>query len=171
VTCVIFPIKLPLPNKITRLLYRTFVVLRLCDYSEDPPERWHISLSLETAPFIGVILLLATTTIDGSVIRLGIAGEDGIRPYDVLALFIILVREFTPRPPPPLPMCLTLSKAYIATALDATGALRALAFWVAQKGGSSGPLLHFYLYCFFFVCGVIFGNVGPTAATASEQAG
>jgi hypothetical protein len=93
VTCVIFPVKIRLPVTVTQLLYRTFVVLRLCDYT-DPPKRWHISLSLETAPLVGVLLLLATTTIDGSVIRLGIAGENGVRPYDVLALFIILVRIF-----------------------------------------------------------------------------
>lgn len=40
----------------------------------------------------GVVLLLATTTIDGSVLKHGIVGEEGVRPYDVLVLFISLVR-------------------------------------------------------------------------------
>jgi hypothetical protein len=94
VALVIFPIKVPLPFAVSRLLYKTFVALRICDYSDEPQGRWHVWLSLETAPFIGVLLLLATTTIDGSVIGHGIAGENGIRPYNVLALFIILVRRY-----------------------------------------------------------------------------
>jgi hypothetical protein len=57
-----------------------------------PPEkRVRFPLDLRTAPVIGVLLLLATTTIDESVLRLGIVGEDGVQPYDVLVLFISLV--------------------------------------------------------------------------------
>lgn len=47
--------------------------------------------------------------------------------------------------------------AYIATALDATGGLRYLAFKVALKA-RSGYQLYFYLYVFFFLSGAIIGN-------------
>lgn len=77
-------------------------------------------------------------TVDGSVIRLGLGGEGHARPYDVLVLFIAL--------------------AYIAIALDQTGALRSMAFLVAQKGGTSGPWLFVLLFSFFFTFGAIFGN-------------
>ena len=50
-------------------------------------------------------------------------------------------------------------QAYIAISLDATGALRYLAFSVAKKGGTSGWKLHFYLYLFFIVLGGVVGNV------------
>ncbi|EUC54944.1 alpha/beta hydrolase family protein, partial [Rhizoctonia solani AG-3 Rhs1AP] len=52
-------------------------------------------------------------------------GTNGIKPHDIMALFISL--------------------AYIAIALDATGLLRFLAFWVVRKGGSSGPRLYLLL--------------------------
>lgn len=50
------------------------------------------------------------------------------------------------------------AQAYIATALDGTGALRALAFYVSQQGGRSGARLYCLLFAFFFLCGAIFGN-------------
>lgn len=53
--------------------------------------RWSFVVDLHTAPVIGVIVLLATTTIDGSVMKLGLAGTGQARPYDVLVLFISLV--------------------------------------------------------------------------------
>ncbi|GAA6059980.1 hypothetical protein JCM10212_001329 [Sporobolomyces blumeae] len=111
----------------------------------------HIPLDLRTAPVIGCIVLLATTTIDGSVVRAGIVGEGGARPYDVLVLFISL--------------------AYISTALDSTGGLRALAFFISQKSAkrpkgaadsvdktASGFRLWSTLYAFWFVFGVLVGN-------------
>lgn len=49
------------------------------------------------------------------------------------------------------------SLAYIATALDATGGLRYLAFRVISKA-SSGSQLYLYLYIFFFFCGAVMGN-------------
>lgn len=49
-------------------------------------------------------------------------------------------------------------KAYIAIALDGTGALEAVAFWVSKRGGSSGPRLFAYLYIFFLLTGCIVGN-------------
>ncbi|ORY64732.1 hypothetical protein BCR35DRAFT_295125 [Leucosporidium creatinivorum] len=119
---------------------------------ESPREkRLSIPLDLRTAPVAGVVLLLITTTIDGSVLRHGIVGEEGVRPYDVLVLFISL--------------------AYISTALDSTGGLRALAFYISQKTArrpkssppsadktASGITLFSTLYGFWFVAGVLVGN-------------
>lgn len=51
-----------------------------------------------------------------------------------------------------------LVQAYISIALDGTGALEAIAFWVSQKGGSSGLRLFTYLYTFFLGVGCIVGN-------------
>jgi len=102
------------------------------------PSNWTVPLNLTTSPPLAVLVLLATTTINGTVIRSGIVGDGDSKPYDVLVLFISL--------------------AYIATALDSTGALRSLAFFVANHTSGSGPRLYFVLYCFFFVFGAIFGN-------------
>ncbi|KAI5452409.1 hypothetical protein NCC49_000968 [Naganishia albida] len=105
-------------------------------FQED--ERLHLNLGLTTAPVIGVILLLASTSIGGQVLRNGIVGIQGVKPYDIMTLFISL--------------------AYISISLDCTGLLRFLAFWVALKGGTSGRKLYAYFYLFFFVFGVIVGN-------------
>lgn len=55
------------------------------------------------------------------------------------------------------PLVCSRCLAYIATALDATGGLRYLAFKVALKA-RSGYQLYFYLYVFFFLSGAIIGN-------------
>ncbi|GAA5825181.1 hypothetical protein JCM11251_006132 [Rhodosporidiobolus azoricus] len=102
-------------------------------------------------PVAGCVFLLMTTAIDGSVVRAGIVGSEGVRPYDVLVLFISL--------------------AYIATALDSTGALRALAFWISQKSARTPPnsppsadktvsgfKMFTVLYVFWFGFGVLVGN-------------
>lgn len=49
------------------------------------------------------------------------------------------------------------SLAYIATALDATGGLRYLAFQVALRA-KSGNQLYLFLYSFFFLSGAVIGN-------------
>ena len=177
VFCVIYPIRIPLPLFIKKPLRSLLVACRLVEPDIKPAaDRWTLKLSLETAPFIGVILLLITTTINGSVVKLGIIGEEGVRPYDVLVLFICLVSAVIMQGRHGKLTC--ERKAYISISLDATGALRALAFLVSQKGGTRGGLLcrilhpfpsrifsdaldgsDFYLYCFFFFFGVIVGNV------------
>jgi hypothetical protein len=58
-------------------------------YQED--ERVHFNLGLTTAPVIGVLLLLASTSIGGQVLRNGIVGIQGVKPYDIMTLFISLV--------------------------------------------------------------------------------
>lgn len=55
-------------------------------------ERTYLPLNHVSAPIIGCLLLLATKTIGGEQVRAGIVGEEGVEPYDVLALFISLVR-------------------------------------------------------------------------------
>ncbi|KAI9638459.1 uncharacterized protein MKK02DRAFT_22429 [Dioszegia hungarica] len=101
-------------------------------------KRWHFTLGLETAPVIGVILLLAATCIDGEVLRDGIVGRGGVRPYDIMTLFI--------------------SFAYIALSLDRTNLLRYLAFIVASKSASSGRKLYISFFSFFSLLGLIVGN-------------
>ncbi|EED85293.1 predicted protein, partial [Postia placenta Mad-698-R] len=95
-------------------------------------------LNFITVPLLSVLILLATGAINGTVIRDGIVGANGVKPLDIMALFISL--------------------AYLSISLDATGLLRFLAFKVVQKGGSSGRKLYAYLYIFFLICGAIVGN-------------
>lgn len=106
--------------------------------SEARPERHYLTLNHVSAPIVGIILLLATKTIGGEQLRLGIVGQEGVEPYDALLLFLGL--------------------AYIAVSLDATGLLRYLAFHVSIRGGRSGPRLFFMLYGFFFFLGLLVGN-------------
>lgn len=89
-------------------------------------------------PAIGILFLLATKTIGGEQIKIGIIGEEGVEPYDVLIFFISL--------------------AYIAISLDATGLLRYLAFQVCIKAGKNGMGLYLILYAFFWTLGVLVGN-------------
>ncbi|KGB80294.1 hypothetical protein I307_05781 [Cryptococcus deuterogattii 99/473] len=105
------------------------------DSSEE--ERLHMPLDLRTAPVIGVLLLLASTCIPGGVVRRGIAGSGGVRPYDIMVLFVCF--------------------AYISLSLDATGFLRYLAFLVATRS-SRGDRLYTAFYVFFTALGLIFGN-------------
>ena len=138
---VIWPLKIPLPSPLQRFLLSTLLKTRIIgdeDFKDLSSRRLYIHLSLTTAPVIAVILLLATTTIHGSTIRLGIKGDENVKPYDVLVLFISL--------------------AYISIALDGTGALEATAFYVSCRGGSSGRLLFSYLYAFFLLTACIVGN-------------
>lgn len=51
-----------------------------------------------------------------------------------------------------------LVQAYISIALDGTGALEAVAFWVSKRGGNSGLRLFTYLYVFFLSVGCVVGN-------------
>lgn len=54
-------------------------------------KRYHFPINLSTAPVIGVFLLLASTSIPGDVVRTGIVGSGGVKPYDIMTLFISLV--------------------------------------------------------------------------------
>ncbi|KAK8870032.1 hypothetical protein IAR55_000602 [Kwoniella newhampshirensis] len=106
----------------------------------DRSERIYFYLDLRTAPVIGVLVLLAGTCVTGQVVRRGIVGSSGVRPYDIMTLFVCF--------------------AYISISLDSTGLLRYLAFLVASKSTShgGGPRLYNSFYVFFAVIGFIFGN-------------
>lgn len=137
----IFAIRLPLHQTIQQWFLACLKSCRVIsqqDKNQLCSRKLYFPISLETAPVIGVLLLLATTTINGSTIRLGVKGDENVKPYDVLVLFISL--------------------AYISIALDGTGALEAIAFWVSKRGGSSGLRLFTYLYAFFLGVGCIVGN-------------
>ena len=101
-------------------------------------KRVWLPLTHTTAPVIGVLLLLATTSIGGAEVRKGIAGDSAVYPYDVLALF--------------------LSLAYIAISLDTTGLLRFLACHVCQRAAFDGRVLYIFLYLFLWIAGVVLGN-------------
>ena len=91
---VIWPVHIPVPRRLERWLLLLLIRTRIINKRESDvlAERGvYFSLSLKTAPVIGVVLLLASTTIHGSTIQLGIKGDETIRPYDVLVLFISLV--------------------------------------------------------------------------------
>lgn len=106
--------------------------------SSTRPKRRYLVFDHVNAPIIGVIVLLATRSIDGKQVKDGIVGAAGVEPYDVLLFFISL--------------------AYIAISLDATGLLRFLAFTVCIKAGSQGRWLYLLLYLFFWTAGVLVGN-------------
>ncbi|KAH8118958.1 hypothetical protein DFH11DRAFT_1562144 [Phellopilus nigrolimitatus] len=164
-----FHILVPFPTSASSFSAKVNVSLRFCLPSTScctlhpsvpkpdvkPYIRWHrFPINFQTAPLIAVLLLLATRVLDGTDVRQGIVGTNGIEPIAIMALFMSLVRtgfsssfHF-----------LTCLKAYLSVSLDTTGLFRFLAFWVARKGGASGRKLYFYLYLFFFVSGVAVGN-------------
>ena len=138
---VIWPVHIPVVPFIQKpflKLLRTCRIIDRSDHDRYSAQRLHFPLSLKTAPPIAVLLLLATTTINGSTIRLGVKGDENVKPYDVLVLFIAL--------------------AYISIALDGTGAIEAAAFAVSKRGGTSGLRLFTYLYLFILGVGCIVGN-------------
>lgn len=125
-------------------------------------------LDHRTAPPLAALLLLASTIIPPATFWTGLVGDqqgEGVRPPDVLMLFISL--------------------AYVACALDSTGALSALALATVNTLSShsddrgrgrgarargqapaaagertlSGTKLYAALYVLWLLSGAIFGNV------------
>ena len=91
---VIWPVRIPFPKPVQRGFLFLARFLRVIDKHEHESlskSRLRFPLSLQTAPIIGVILLLAATTIHGSTVSLGVKGDADIKPYEVLVLFISLV--------------------------------------------------------------------------------
>ncbi|WWC69727.1 uncharacterized protein I206_103670 [Kwoniella pini CBS 10737] len=103
-------------------------------------KRLYFPLDLRTVPVIGVLLLLASTCIPPSVVRRGIVGSGGVRPYDIMILFTCF--------------------AYISISLDCTGLLRYTAFLISSKSTSTGGGKKLYnsFYLFFAFIGLFFGN-------------
>ncbi|KAH7906191.1 hypothetical protein BJ138DRAFT_660414 [Hygrophoropsis aurantiaca] len=104
--------------------------------------RWRlipsIPFNLTTAPILAIALLWAAQCLNPPVIRDGIVGTDGVKPYNILILFFSL--------------------AYMAITLDVTGILKAAAYWVSNKGGSNGWKLYFYFYIMLTFLSVLLGN-------------
>ncbi|KAJ2914963.1 hypothetical protein MD484_g5460, partial [Candolleomyces efflorescens] len=100
--------------------------------------RRKVTIGLMTAPIMAIAILWASQCLGATQIRNGIVGTDNIKPYNILILFISL--------------------AYMAITLDVTGILQAAAFWVSNKGGSSGRKLYFYFYLLLTVISMIVGN-------------
>ncbi|KAI6129398.1 hypothetical protein EDD16DRAFT_1690090 [Pisolithus croceorrhizus] len=97
-----------------------------------------VPLNLTTAPILAIAILWASQCIDADVIRNGIVGTGGVKPYNILILFFSL--------------------AYMAITLDTTGILEAAAFWVSNKGGSNGRKSYFYFYVMLTLLSILLGN-------------
>ncbi|KAF4607530.1 hypothetical protein EYR38_001602 [Pleurotus pulmonarius] len=100
--------------------------------------RRRVGLGLATAPIIAIAILWAAQCLGPAQIRNGIAGVDGVKPYNILILFFSL--------------------AYMAITLDITGILQSAAFWVSNKGGSNGYKLYLYFYLMLTVLSIFLGN-------------
>ncbi|KAF9497009.1 hypothetical protein BDN71DRAFT_1468026 [Pleurotus eryngii] len=100
--------------------------------------RRRVGLGLATAPIIAIAILWAAQCLGPTQIRNGIAGVDGVKPYNILILFFSL--------------------AYMAITLDITGILQSAAFWVSNKGGSNGYKLYLYFYFMLTVLSIFLGN-------------
>ncbi|KAF5350579.1 hypothetical protein D9756_008760 [Leucocoprinus leucothites] len=100
--------------------------------------RRHIPINLNTAPILAIAILWASQCLGPKQIRDGIVGTEGIKPYNILILFISL--------------------AYMAITLDITGILQAAAFWVSNRGGSNGHKLYLYFYIMLTLISMILGN-------------
>jgi Na+/H+ antiporter NhaD/arsenite permease-like protein len=100
--------------------------------------RTRISLNLTTAPILAIAILWAAQCLGPSVIRGGIVGSEGIKPYNIIILFFSL--------------------AYMAITLDVTGILEAAAHWVRNKGGTNGQKVFIYFYILLTGISVIVGN-------------
>ena len=120
ITCVILPFHIP--------------------FSRSRPDGKGIRfpIDLKTAPIIAIAVLWAAQCLGPAVIRNGIVGTEGIKPYNILILFFSL--------------------AYMTITLDVTGVLQAAAFWVSNKGGSNGYKLYFYFYIMLTLLSVVVGN-------------
>ncbi|KAJ1019859.1 hypothetical protein NDA13_006082 [Ustilago tritici] len=62
-------------------------------HASQEEEPMYVTIDHVSEPLISVFVLLATTTIGSEQVRQGIVGEDGIKPYEVLALFISLIKK------------------------------------------------------------------------------
>ncbi|KZT61161.1 hypothetical protein CALCODRAFT_464540 [Calocera cornea HHB12733] len=135
---IIAPVSVPIPLRVWTGARQTLIYLRALEPARGYRAAPRFRFDFSTVPVIAVLLLLATRCIGGEDVYKGIVGSNGIKPYDI--------------------MCLFISLAYISISLDATGLLRFLAFWVAKRGGTSGRRLYLLLYLFFLAYGLVVGN-------------
>src|ERR1700691_2483238 len=120
ITLVIVPIRIPLRIR------------------KDPQTYINIRINLTTAPILAIAILWAAQCLGPSVIRGGIVGSEGIKPYNILLLFFSL--------------------AYMAITLDVTGILEAAAHWVRNKGGTSGRKVFIFFYILLTLVSMVVGN-------------
>ncbi|SRR6266702_127229 len=90
---VIFPFRIPLPNSTVSAAHNALVKCRAIPRTSEPPRRRYLYVNYLSVPMIAVLLLLATKAINGTVLRHGILGADGVQPINIMALFISLVRD------------------------------------------------------------------------------
>lgn len=152
---VIFPFHIPLyvPYRIFHSVEGCLVyLLSLSDKNRQDPsgegdggessskrfERISVPVSLTTAPLAAIFFLLATTAMTPEELRDGIRGSNNLVPLDIIAF--------------------ALTIGYISGSIDASGLLRYLTFRVVRAYGRIGHRLFFYLYCLFFLTGLLFGN-------------
>ena len=91
---VIFPLHIPIPANVLREIHSALVTLRIVPRNGSTPlKARHVHLNFVTVPLISVLLLLAAGVFDGKTIRDGVVGTDGIKPINIMALFISLVRS------------------------------------------------------------------------------
>ena len=102
--------------------------------------KFNLHLNLYTVPITCIIILLASKCIGGDEIKYGFVGDGThLKPYDILLLFVSL--------------------ALVVSSIEVTGFLQSLAFWVSNKGKSSGYALYFYFYSLFIILATFVGNV------------
>ncbi|KAM6495197.1 hypothetical protein JOM56_009820 [Amanita muscaria] len=98
----------------------------------------HVPLNIFTAPILAIAVLWATQCVEASMIRDGIIGTDGIKPYNVLISF--------------------LSLAYMSITLDVTGVPEAAAHWVSRASGANGLRLYVNVYLMVTALSTVLGN-------------
>jgi hypothetical protein len=90
----IFPFRVPIPKLLVTSGHAALVKTRVLSPTSEPLRRTYIHFTLNTVPLFSVLLLLAVGAIGGNEIRRGIVGADGVKPIDIMALFISLVSKY-----------------------------------------------------------------------------
>ena len=127
--------------------------------------RRYLRIDFTTVPLFAVLLLLATKCINGHDLRRGIVGDGGVKPLSIMTLFLWYEMCCDPSLPRGAEFRV---QAYLTISLDATGLFRFLAFWVTNRGGSSGKRLHLYFWVFSLLLAVAVGNVGSAFSLFSR---
>lgn len=90
---MLLPVGLPVPHRLTAQITKILVRTHLISPPTRPQRRRHIRLNYITVPLLAVLILLASGAIDGQVLKRGIVGADGVKPINIMALFISLVSK------------------------------------------------------------------------------
>lgn len=93
---VIFPSRVPIPRIVASTSHDVLVKLKIFPHTSEPLRRQYLSINFLSGPMVSVLLLLAVKAINGTVLKRGITGADGIEPISIMALFISLVRGLCP---------------------------------------------------------------------------